>query len=35
MKPLLQFSHANGFPAPCYRAFLTALAKRFDVHYVP
>lgn len=35
MKPLLQFSHANGFPAPCYRAFLTALAKRFDVRYVP
>ncbi|MBX9965512.1 MAG: alpha/beta hydrolase [Burkholderiales bacterium] len=35
MKPLLQFSHANGFPAPCYRAFLAALAKRFDVRYVP
>lgn len=34
MKPLLQFSHANGFPAPCYRMFLAALAKRFDVKYV-
>lgn len=35
MKPLLQFSHANGFPAPCYSAFLGALAKRFDVKFVP
>ena len=35
MKPLLQFSHANGFPAPCYRVFLGALAKRFDVKFVP
>lgn len=35
MKPLLQFSHANGFPAPCYRLFLAPLAKRFDVKFVP
>jgi pimeloyl-ACP methyl ester carboxylesterase len=35
MKPLLQFSHANGFPAPCYRVLLDALAERFDVGFVP
>lgn len=35
MKPLLQFSHANGFPAPCYRVLLEALADRFEVDYVP
>lgn len=34
MKPLLQFSHANGFPAPCYRVFLGALARGFDVKAV-
>ena len=33
--PLLQFSHANGFPAGCYRVFLDALADRFDVRSVP
>jgi pimeloyl-ACP methyl ester carboxylesterase len=34
VKPPLQFSHANGFPAPCYRVFLDALAERFDVRHV-
>lgn len=34
MKARLQFSHANGFPAPCYRVFLDALADRFDVRHV-
>lgn len=34
MKPRLQFSHANGFPAPCYRVFLDALASHFDVRHV-
>lgn len=33
--PLLQFSHANGFPAACYRVFLDALSDRFDVRAVP
>ncbi len=33
--PLLQFSHANGFPAACYRVFLDALSDRFDVRSVP
>lgn len=33
-RPLLQFSHANGFPAPCYRAFLAHLAGRFDIRHV-
>lgn len=33
-RPILQFSHANGFPAPCYRVFLEALATRFDVRHV-
>ncbi len=33
--PLLQFSHANGFPAGCYRVFLGSLSDRFDVRSVP
>lgn len=33
-RPILQFSHANGFPAPCYRVFLDALAPRCDVRFV-
>lgn len=33
-RPLLQFSHANGFPAPCYRLFLEPLRARFDVRAV-
>jgi len=35
MKLALQFSHANGFPAPCYRRFFDVLPKRFEVRYVP
>ena len=28
-KPSLHFSHANGFPAPCYAAMLGALRRRY------
>jgi len=31
VKPALQFSHANGFPAGCYRAFLAPLAGPFRI----
>lgn len=34
-RPILQFSHANGFPAECYRVFLEALATHFDIRFVP
>lgn len=30
-KPKLHFYHANGYPLPCYRSFLTALAAEYDV----
>lgn len=33
-RAILQFSHANGFPAPVYRAFLDVLATRFDLRWV-
>jgi pimeloyl-ACP methyl ester carboxylesterase len=33
-RPLLHFSHANGFPAPCYRAFLAPLEARFEIRYL-
>lgn len=33
--PPLQFAHANSFPAASYRVFLTRLAERFDVRFVP
>ena len=33
-RPLLHFSHANGFPGPCYRAFLAPLAVRFDLRWI-
>lgn len=33
-RAILQFSHANGFPAPVYRVFLDVLATRFDVRCV-
>jgi pimeloyl-ACP methyl ester carboxylesterase len=33
-RAILQFSHANGFPAPVYRVFLDVLATRFDVRSV-
>jgi pimeloyl-ACP methyl ester carboxylesterase len=31
---ILQFSHANGFPAPCYRTFFSGLEDTFEIHYV-
>lgn len=34
MKIPLYFAHANGFPAPCYRKFLTALQDEYDVGYI-
>lgn len=34
MKPLLQFSHANGFPASCYRIFLGQLRERFTIRAI-
>ena len=30
-KPVLQFSHANGFPAPCYGAMLGAFGDRYRI----
>lgn len=30
-KPILQFSHANGFPAPCYAAMHGELARRYRI----
>jgi pimeloyl-ACP methyl ester carboxylesterase len=30
----IHFSHANGFPAACYRKLFSFLAPRFDVGYV-
>ena len=33
-RAILQFSHANGFPAPVYRVFLDVLATRFDLRCV-
>ncbi len=35
MRVALQFSHANGFPAPCYRALFAALPKQLALGYVP
>jgi pimeloyl-ACP methyl ester carboxylesterase len=32
--PVLNFSHANGFPAPCYEAMLAPWRQRFRVGYV-
>lgn len=29
------FSHANGFPAPCYAKMFGALADDFDIRYLP
>jgi pimeloyl-ACP methyl ester carboxylesterase len=31
----LVFSHANGFPAPCYARMFAALDDAFDIRYVP
>jgi pimeloyl-ACP methyl ester carboxylesterase len=33
-KPILQFSHANGFPAGTYRQFLAPLGEHFDVRAI-
>lgn len=33
-KPSLHFSHANGFPAPCYAAMLGALRARYRVSHL-
>lgn len=33
-RPILQFSHANGFPAPCYRQMFASLEARFDLRWV-
>lgn len=33
-RPVLFFAHANGFPAPCYRALLEPLAARYRIGYV-
>ena len=34
MHPIIHFSHANGFPAPCYRRLFDALGDRFRIGYV-
>ncbi len=34
-RPVLHFSHANGFPAPAYRAMLGRLEREFRVSSVP
>ncbi|MBV2234580.1 MAG: alpha/beta hydrolase [Sterolibacterium sp.] len=31
----LVFSHANGFPAPCYAKLFSALQDDFDIRYLP
>jgi pimeloyl-ACP methyl ester carboxylesterase len=33
-KPVLHFSHANGFPAPCYAAMLEPLAPRYRIGWI-
>jgi len=33
-KPPLHFSHANGFPAPCYAAMLGDLGRHYRVGYI-
>jgi pimeloyl-ACP methyl ester carboxylesterase len=32
--PILHFSHANGFPAPCYRKMFSYLEREFRIGYV-
>jgi len=32
--PVLHFSHANGFPAPCYAAMLAPLARRYRIGWI-
>jgi pimeloyl-ACP methyl ester carboxylesterase len=33
-KPVLHFSHANGFPAPCYAAMLEPLAPHYRIGWI-
>ena len=33
-KPVLHFSHANGFPAPCYGQMLAPLARRYRLGWL-
>ena len=33
-KPALHFSHANGFPAPCYAAMLGELGRRYRLSWI-
>jgi len=33
-RPILHFSHANGFPAPSYRSMFDELGAKFDIGYV-
>lgn len=33
-RPILHFSHANGFPAPCYRQFFAPLERSFRIGYI-
>jgi len=33
-QPVLHFSHANGFPAPCYAAMLAPLAHHFRIGWI-
>jgi pimeloyl-ACP methyl ester carboxylesterase len=33
-KPVLHFSHANGFPAPCYAEMLAPLARRYRIGWI-
>lgn len=34
MHPIIHFSHANGFPAPCYRRVFDALGDEFRIGHV-
>jgi pimeloyl-ACP methyl ester carboxylesterase len=34
MRDTIHFSHANGFPAPCYRKLFGFLEPRFDLGYI-
>jgi len=33
-RPVLHFSHANGFPAPCYAQMLGPLARRWRIGWI-
>ena len=33
-KPTIQFSHANGFPAPCYKSLFDHLKNDFEIRYI-